>query len=81
VLSLAAHPPPRITRTTEAIYNPLLAGRRCGHCNARDRWVRLEFGPVPGGWICACSDLPEIKHDPRELRHVCTFACAIGGAA
>jgi hypothetical protein len=81
MLSVATSRHPRITRAAEAIYNPMLAGRRCGHCNQRDRWIRIEFGPIPGGWICTCSDLPEIKHNPRELRHICTFAYALAGVA
>jgi hypothetical protein len=72
---------PTTPQLADPVYSPLDDRRRCAHCSRRDGWIRIEDGPIVGGWICACSDLPEIKHDPRELRHVCTVACAIGGAA
>lgn len=81
VLSLAPVRKSQIPRVTEPRYNPNADRRRCGHCGQRDQWVRLEWSKNPGGWYCQCVGVPDTKPDATELRHVCTFACAIGGAA
>lgn len=71
----------QITRTTEPRYNPLAEGRRCGHCGQQDGWIRIEYGPIVGGWFCQCSPLPEITPIPEEMRHTCGVQCVLGGVA
>ena len=79
--SVSSLPVPGKSGTTQPVYDPNLANRRCPHCGQRDHWLRLEWGDTPGGWFCACSPLPDTTITPSEMRHVCTIQCAVGGAA